>query len=65
MIEKIKKWWNGEWNTYSDDELFAISNDKHWSSRIAHSIVDYIKKHQSWIIPTIITVVVSIILAKT
>lgn len=64
MIEKIKKWWNGEWITYGGSDVFGIGLDRHWTSRFAHSLLGYLKKHQAWIIPTFITVAVSIYLAK-
>lgn len=69
MIEKIKMWWNGKdiyLKSGQYDHTFcpAPFNEKHWTSRIAHSLVKYLVKHQIWIIPTIITVAVSIMLAK-
>ena len=64
MIKKIKKWWNGDWVTYGGSDSFGIGLDRHWTSRVAHSIVDYFIRHQVWIVPTIITVAVSIVLAR-
>ncbi|MCH7380352.1 MULTISPECIES: hypothetical protein [Acinetobacter] len=60
MFEKIKKWWNGEWVSYE----FGIGLDRHWTSKVAHSIVRYFIKHQIWIIPTVITVIASVVLAR-
>lgn len=66
MFEKIKKWWNGEEVFHSHPLVFSAKGQikRHWTSRITHSIVNYIIKHQSWIIPTLITIVVSMLLAN-
>ena len=69
MFEKIKKWWHGEDIVHENkpsDPFFVIGwyNKKHWTSRVAHSVVNYVIKHQTWIIPTLITLVASIILAR-
>lgn len=66
IIEKIKSWWSGEEVFHSHPLVFSAKGQikRHWTSIWAHSITDYIKKHQSWIIPTLITVVLSVVLAK-
>lgn len=64
IIQAIKMWWCGNVFTYKDENVFGIGVDRHWTSRIAHSVVNYMIKHQAWIIPTIITAVVAIVLAR-
>lgn len=64
MLKKIKRWWNGNVFTYEDKNVFGVGVDRHWTSRAAHSVVGYIIKHQAWIMPTIITAVVAIVLAR-
>lgn len=36
MIEKIKRWWNGDLITYEGEGYFGVSYDRHWTSRFAH-----------------------------
>ena len=69
IIQAIKTWWYGEdifHENNPNDPLIFIGwrTKRHWTSRIAHSVVNYMIKHQAWIIPTIITAVVAIVLAR-
>lgn len=66
MIEKVKKWWRGEEVFNNHPLVFSGRGQfkKHWTSIWVHLIINYIKNHQSWIIPTLITVIVSVILAR-
>ncbi|MCK4087528.1 hypothetical protein HCY58_10760 [Acinetobacter radioresistens] len=69
IIKIIKDWWNGK-DTYEKqnryDAAFFISplNKKHWTSEWAHKVLDYIQKNQAWIIPTVVTSLVAIVLAR-
>ena len=69
IIKAIKTWWNGK-DIYqkpsrSDSVFFLMPlNEKHWTSKLTHKALDYIRKNQAWIIPTVVTSLVAIILAR-
>lgn len=42
MLKKIKKWWNGEWETWNDSNSFGIGLNRHWTSKFAHWVVSLI-----------------------
>lgn len=45
MLEKLKKWWNGEWVTYE----FGIGLDRHWTSNVAHKLLKFYMDHWKFI----------------
>ncbi|MDO7397647.1 hypothetical protein Q5X53_08745 [Acinetobacter baumannii] len=41
MLKLFRKWWNGKLVTYEGDP-FIIGFDRHWTSRLAHWLINFI-----------------------
>ena len=53
MLKKIKKWWDGEYIPYDNhpsSQVFIIGGfvHRHWTSKVAHSIVDFLGREWKW-----------------
>lgn len=60
MLNKIKKWWEGE-IYYLEDILPGIRYKRHWTSKLLHVIVDFYLKHWKWIWTTIVSILTLLI----
>lgn len=61
MFEKIKKWWNGK-DSYDDDRNSSLKfimplNQKHWTSKLAHRLVEFYIKYWQFIWGSIIAII--------
>ena len=49
MLKRIKDWYDGEIKTYDEPKIIGIYTDRHWTSDIAHSIVEFYLAHWKWL----------------
>lgn len=57
LREKIKGWYEGELTSEHGERYSAVYYERHWSSSIAHTLVDFYFKEWKWVWGTIIAVV--------
>lgn len=48
IIEKIKRWYNGDIKAYKG-ELIGFYTKRHWTSKIVHVFVEFYLSHWKWI----------------
>ncbi|MGR2671887.1 hypothetical protein ACUXVT_11530 [Acinetobacter soli] len=69
-MKRLNEWWHGKEKfpkKKPGDPIRLnpfIKIERHWSSNFFHLTFAYLKKNQNWILPTVITAVISIILAR-
>ena len=61
MRERFKSWWEGEFEPCENDPnsgVFFVGGwqRRHWTSRAAHSIVDFLKVEWKWAIGSAIAI---------
>lgn len=56
MLKKIKDWYYGEVKTYNDPQIFGIYTERHWTSDIAHKVIDFYLAHWKWIWGFVVTI---------
>jgi len=66
MIQAIKNWWDGETHAYENDPssnavIIGVYVQRHWTSRFAHTIWDFLKKEWKWVIASVIAIVAIIV----
>jgi len=49
MLKKIKDWYDGEVQMYDDPQIIGFYVDRHWTSDIAHAVVDFYLAHWKWL----------------
>ncbi len=49
MLKKIKDWYDGEMKTYDNPQIIGVYIDRHWTSNLAHKIVDFYLAHWKWL----------------
>lgn len=57
MIKLIKQWYQGKEYNISTSELLVfpgIRYKRHWTSQVAHIIVDFYLKEWKWLLPFIV-----------
>lgn len=59
--KRILLWWNGKYvapqNEPNSDLVFIIGHyERHWSSRLAHLIADFLSKEWKWVIGMLIPI---------
>ena len=57
MRDKIKKWWEGDFipfeSKHNSDLIFLGGEQRrHWTSRLAHLVIDFLKVEWKWAIGT-------------
>lgn len=73
MREAMKRWWAGEYvppppNDPNSSIIFLSPGEykRHWSSRAAHTLVDFYLKEWKWLLPFLVGLVAAIVaLRKT
>ena len=53
---KLRRWYEGELEPTGNDHVVIMHFERHWSSRIAHTLVDFYLKEWKWIWGTLIVV---------
>ncbi len=58
----IKSWWDGEYVAHENDprsDLFILGGHtkRHWTSRCAHAVAEFVKTEWKWMIGTAIAVI--------
>ena len=53
--ERISRWWNGTFYENKDPLVLWIGIERHWTSRWAHSIADFLAKEWKWCIGVLLT----------
>ncbi len=56
MVKKIKCWWKGE-EYYIEGVFPGVRYRRHWSSKMAHIIVDFYLANWKWLWTTIIAII--------
>ena len=49
MLKKIIEWWDGEMKTYDHPQIIGVYTDRHWTSNLAHTLVDFYLTHWKWL----------------
>ena len=65
--DRIKAWWRGAARPVEEDNGFIFLNlnpKRHWTSKIAHSVADFIGREWKWVIGTGLVVAGLIIAAS-
>lgn len=47
--ERVSKWWHGEGKTYDDPMIIGFYIERHWTSDLAHALVDFYLRHWQWV----------------
>jgi hypothetical protein len=55
--ERISHWWHGEFKVWDDPGVIGYHTERHWTSDLAHKIVDFYLAHWQWVWGTLIAVV--------
>ena len=61
MITWLSSWWHGEVKTYDSPNLIGIYTERHWTSNLAHTLVDFYLKHWQWVWGTALAIVAILI----
>ncbi len=65
MIKFIKRWYQGEYYSLSNQGIFPGNRYKrHWSSRLAHTLIEFYLKEWKWLLPFIVSLIAILIALK-
>jgi hypothetical protein len=62
MTEILKRWWKGAYvppeRMHNSDLVFMTGTyDQHWSSKVAHGVLDFWMKYWQWCIGVMLAVI--------
>lgn len=57
LKKRIADWWNGEFRVWESPGVIGYHTERHWTSEIAHKIVDFYLAHWQWVWGTVIAVI--------
>lgn len=64
MLKKIKNWYQGEYKAYDNDPDSNIIRhggkmEKHWTAKVANSLVKFYLEHWKWIWGILIAIIIT------
>ncbi len=64
FIRIIKNWWDGKDTGITEingaNFMIGLINEKHWTSKYAHVAAAWLGKYWTWVITTILAIVVAL-----
>ena len=60
ILKPIKRWYNGEEYRISEDIIPGMRYRHHWTAKLAHAVVNFLKEHQKVIISAIIVSIITL-----
>lgn len=56
ILTKIRNWWNGRIESPGSSNFFAITTERHWTSKIAHKIANFHLKEWKFLLTILLTI---------
>lgn len=57
MIEKLQRWYDGEFKVWETPGLLGFDHKLHWTARIARALATFWLAHWQWTIGTSLAIV--------